>query len=66
MVRRLDFFSVLGLKVTSYLLTIKPGLRTEASRFDLTLLSVLSDLSYEQYSYQSIEDDQETPHGKTI
>ena len=65
MVGRLDFFSVLGLIETLHLLTIKPGL-PKASHFDLTLLSVLSDQSYEQCTYQSIEDDQITPHGKTI
>ena len=65
MVRRLDFFSVLGLVETLYLLTIKQGL-PKALHFDLTLLSVLSDLSYEQYPYQSIENDQARAYGKTI
>ena len=65
MVRRLDFLSVLGLTEILYLLTIKPGL-PKASHFDLTFLSVLSDLSCDQYTNQAIDDDQETPYGKTI
>ena len=65
MVRRLDFFSVLGLTVTLYFLTIKQGL-PKASHLDLTLVSVLSGLSYEQCTYQSMENDQATAYGKTI
>jgi len=62
MVRRFDFFIVLGLMET-FIPTDNKTKYTKASYFDLTLLSVLSDLTYEQLPYQSIEDDQETAHG---
>ena len=64
MVRRFDFFSVLLIE-TLDLLAIKTRF-TKATHFDQTFLSILSDETYKQSPFQSIEDDQEMLYGKTI